>query len=162
MSKHENKFLDNLKKGDKVYLAVFPRGYGDAWLGEVEFQGKTMNTERVLWDEPRCIPSYINEYYYTVRFKDGNKTFTIRLQDHGWCSENHLDATAIDLSATDMLMDDFHLRDLYMTTDIVKFKQFVNEEGLVQTAIKAMEKKKASIEMQLDKLYKYDSSTLAQ
>lgn len=161
MSKHTNSFLDGLNKGDKVYLAIFPRGYGDAWLGEVEFQSKTMKTEKVLWDEPRCIPSYITEYYYTIRFKDGKKAFTVTLQDHGWCKNDYLESTAIDLSATDMLVDDFHYRDLYMTTDIVKFKQFVNEKGLVETAIGAMERKKQAIEIQLDKLYKYRSSHLA-
>ena len=104
MSKHTNSFLDGLNKGDKVYLAIFPRGYGDAWLGEVEFQSKTMKTEKVLWDEPRCIPSYITEYYYTIRFKDGKKAFTVTLQDHGWCKNDYLESTAIDLSATDMLV----------------------------------------------------------
>ena len=35
MAKHTNKFVDQLNKGDKFYLAVFTRGNSDAWIGEV-------------------------------------------------------------------------------------------------------------------------------
>ena len=160
MSKHTNSFLDGLNKGDKVFLAIYTRGNSDVWLGEAEYQSKKMTSSRYLWDEPKCIPSYITEYTYEVKFKADGKTFSVSFKDHGWNTEDSLDSTAIDLSDSTMLADDFYFKDIYLTTNIDKFKKFVNEKRLVETAISSLERKKSVIENQLKRLYKYRSSTM--
>ena len=161
MSKHENKFLDKLQKGDKVFLVIYTRGNGDAWLGEVEYQSKKLTTYKYLWDEPKCVPSYVTDYNYEVKFKSDEKTFTVKFTDRGWNTEDALDSTSIELSDSTMLADDFHCKDIYLTTDIDKFKKFVNEKRLVETAISNLESKKSVIEKQLKRLFMYRSGTVA-
>lgn len=162
MSKHENKFIDKLQKGDKVFLVVHTRNNNDAWMGEVEFQGKSAKTSRYLWDEPKCRPSYITEYYYSVKFKVGKNTFTIKFKDNDWATENDLVMTNIDLEkAQGLLTDGYYLADGYMTTDLDKFKSFLGESNLLENAIVALAKKKTDIEKQLKQLFMFRSSTLA-
>lgn len=163
MKKHTNRFIDGLNKGDKVFFVAYPRGKGDVWIGEVEFQSQKLETERYLYQEPRITPFYDTDYYYTVKFKDGRNSFSVRFKDHSWCSEDDLTATNIDLEkAPGLLMGGYYVADCYMTTNKGKFQDFLKRENLLETAIVALEKQKSEIEKQLKKLFGFRSLTLAQ
>ena len=160
MAKHTNKFIDQFNKGDKFYLAVFTRGNSDAWVGEVEFQSKTMTTNKYLYDEPRVVPHYITDYYYNLNLKSGNDKFSIKIKDYGWNNDTHLESTNIGISGKDLLIPGFWVADCYMTTDREEFKKFINEKRLLEHSISALQKDKEAIEKKLKELLAFRSGTI--
>ena len=160
MSKHTNKFIDQFNKGDKFYLAVFTRGYGDVWIGEVEFQSKAMNSRKYLYSEPRMSDCYITEYFYTLKLKSGKDQFSIKFQDFGWGNDNYIQSNNIEFSGAELLLSGFYVADCYMTTDKEAFKEFVNKEELLEKSIGVLEKKKKSIDQKLETLYAFRAGTI--
>ena len=160
MAKHTNKFIDQFNKGDKFYLAVFTRGNSDAWVGEVEFQSKTMTTSKYLYEEPRIIPHYITDYYYNLNLKSGKDKFSIKIKDYGWNGDTYLEATNIGISGKDLLISGFWVADCYMTTDREEFKKFINEKRLLELSISALQKDKEAIEKKLKELLAFRSGTI--
>ena len=160
MAKHTNKFVDQLNKGDKFYLAVFTRGNTDVWIGEVELQSKSMTSQKSLWEEPKMTPTYITEYYYTLKLKGGDEKFSITFHDFGWNGEAELKSNNISISGASLLMPGFWVADCYMTTNREEFKKFINENRLLEQSIVSLQKDKEIIEKKLKKLLAFHSGTI--
>ena len=160
MAKHTNKFVDQLNKGDKFYLAVFTRGNSDAWIGEVELQSKSMTSQKELWEEPKMSPTYITEYYYTLNLKTEDEKFSITFHDFGWSDETDLKSNNIKISGASLLVSGFWVADCYMTTNREEFKKFINENRLLEQSIVALQKDKEVIEKKLKKLIAFHSGTI--
>jgi hypothetical protein len=161
MAKHTNKFVDQLNKGDKFYLAVFTRGNSDAWIGEVELQSKSMTSQKSLWDEPKMTPTYVTEYYYTLNLKTADERFSITFHDFGWNGDSDLKSNNIKISGASLLVSGFWVADCYMTTDREAFKKFINENRLLEQSIVALQKDKEVIEKKLKKLLAFHSGTIS-